>query len=92
MTVGARVYDGSGNITFETPDAVAGVCVGVLELDATDTDTLDFPDFTGRTLYAVTLTGSALTTDGLTITYPSGVPTIAIGTDTAARVIALFIE
>lgn len=87
-----RVFDGSGNVTFETPDAVAGVCVGVLELDASDTDTLSFPDFTGRTLYAVTLHGSELFDDGLTITYPGGVPTIDIGTDSTARVIALFIE
>lgn len=46
MDFGLRIWDSSGNLTFDSTTAVGGVCLGFITVPGTG-GVYDFPDLTG---------------------------------------------
>lgn len=83
-----RVKDGSGAVVFDSRDAYAGICVGVIDVPSSTVQTYTYPDYVGRTLKVCGMWG--LESWGAAVDYALGYPRVTF-TASAARSYVLFI-
>lgn len=82
------VRNSAGAVVFDSRDAHAGVCVGVLDVPSGTAQTYTYPDYVGRTLKLCGMWG--LDTWGAAVDYALGYPRVQFSAS-AARTYVLFI-
>lgn len=70
-----RVKDGSGAVVFDSRDAYAGICVGVIDVPAGTAQTYTYPDYVGRSIRVCGMWG--LDAWGASVDYALGYPRVS---------------
>ncbi|MBQ1766796.1 MAG: hypothetical protein IIZ92_28380 [Aquincola sp.] len=83
-----RVRDGAGNVVFDSRDAYAGLCVGVIDVPLNAVQVYAYPDYVGRTLKVCGMWG--LDAWGASVDYALGYPRVTFSAS-SARTYVLFI-
>lgn len=83
-----RVRDATGAVVFDSRDAYAGICVGVIDVPGSTAQVYTYPDYVGRTLKVCGMWGTD--TWGAAVDYALGYPRVSFSAS-AARSYVLFI-
>lgn len=83
------VRSSAGAVVFDSREAYAGVCVGLIDVPASTPQTYLFPNYVGRTLKVSSMWG--LVAWGLAIDYDLGYPRLTVSAG-SARSFILFMQ
>lgn len=81
------VRNSAGAVVFDSRDAYAGVCVGIIDVPAGAPQTYTFPSYVGRTLKVTSMWG--LDAWGVAVDYALGYPRLTVDA-AAGRTFILF--
>jgi hypothetical protein len=91
MAVGIEIRRPDGRLLFDTSDIGGLVAILVTAPAGTGTTTQSLPAFTGRNVQPVSADPEA--NAGVTVTYPGGVPTVAVPqVSTGQRAVFVLVE
>jgi hypothetical protein len=76
VTYGLKVWDQTGQLTFDSTQAQAGCLVEVLQVYFSSLVVRNYPDFAGHTVSVVNLVGESNMTAYITIDYAQGFPRV----------------
>ena len=83
------IRSNDGAVVFDSREAYAGVCVGIIDVPAGAPQTYMFPNYVGRTLKVSSMWGLAAW--GVAIDYALGYPRLTVDA-AAARTFILFMQ
>ena len=84
MPAGLRVRDAFGNVVWDSTTVVGGIFADVREFPSSATGVIQYPEFAGAQVDVVhdnSIPGGA----NVTVSAPSGVPTVTIGAASGPR-------
>ncbi|WP_046111825.1 hypothetical protein [Aquincola tertiaricarbonis] len=83
------VRNSAGAVVFDSRDAFAGVCVGIIDVPGGTPQTYTFPNYVGRTLKVAGMWGTLAW--GAAVDYALGYPRLTVDS-AAARTFVLFMQ
>lgn len=91
MAVGIEIRRPDGRLLFDTSDIGGLVAVLIQAPAGNGTTTQSLPAFTGRNVQPSS--SDSISTNGVTVTYPGGVPTVAVAqVSTGQRLVYVSVE